>query len=82
MDKLTEALTNEVGPPRLRSMLPTSSELHCVSTYVWSEWNAMGEQIKNIPWWNIHLRSRARKKIRQFGIALDVLHHYVPVREK
>ena len=81
MDKLTEALTNEIGPSRLRSTLPTSSELYRVSTYVWSEWNAMQEQIKNIPWWKIYLRCRARKKINQFQATLHILHNYVPAKD-
>lgn len=81
-DALENALTNEVGAPRLREKRPTSSERYAVSTYVWSEWNRITDQIKNIPWWQIHLRRRARKKASRFQDALNLLHNYVPTDEE
>jgi hypothetical protein len=81
MDKLTEALTNEIGPPRVKNDLPTSTERYHVTTYIWATWNDMLDQIKNIPWWKIHTRRQARKKINKFQNALHVLHHYVPVKD-
>ena len=81
-EALERALTNEVGPPRLRQKLPTSSERYAVSTWVWAEWNRINDQIKNIPWWHINLRRRAARKYRQFQTALHVLHHYVPTQDK
>jgi hypothetical protein len=80
MNKLEQALINEIGPAYLRHELPTSSERYKVSTFVWAEWNRMADQIKNIPFWKILLRRQARKKIKQFMTTLHVLHHYVPAK--
>ena len=77
-DELLElALHDELGTPRRRHARPTRSECYAVSTFVWSEWNRINDQIKNIPWWRIHLRHQARKKSSRFQDALNLLHNYV-----
>lgn len=81
-DALERALTNEVGPPRVRQKPPTSGERYAVSTWVWAEGCRIDDQIKNIPWWHVNLRRRAARKSRQFHTALGVLHHYVPARDE
>lgn len=75
---LERALTNELGPPRVRQKPPTSGQSYAVSTWIWSEWNRMNDQIKNIPWWRVTLRVQARRKSNQFQTALGVIHNYVP----
>ncbi|MFJ5984345.1 hypothetical protein [Lentzea sp. NPDC092896] len=81
-EELENALTGEVGAPRVREKRPTLFERYAVSTYVWSEWNRINDQIKNIPWWRFHLRHRARRKYKAFGTALNVLQNYVPTSEE
>ena len=80
-EDLEQALQAEVGATRLRGKPPTSDERYAVSSWVWSEWNRVHDQIGNIPWWKVNVRRRAWRKWRRFGVALDVLHHYVPARD-
>lgn len=77
-EDLERALSKELGPPRLEENPPTSDQRYAVSTWIWSEWCRIDDQIKNVPWWHLYTRFRARKKYTQFQTALGVLHRYVP----
>jgi hypothetical protein len=80
-DRLEALLQSEVGQKRLGVKRPSSSERYTVSTWVWSEWCRITDQKKNIPWWRVHYRWRARRKEVMFQTALHVLQNYVPTRD-